>query len=85
MQHNNATATVHQHGAPAALAVGALLVNAFVWGVSWWPFRQLESQGLHAMWATALVYAVAVACVPSWAVVLTPYRRSRAASRAGKT
>ena len=25
MQHNNATATVHQHGAPAALAVGALL------------------------------------------------------------
>lgn len=25
MQHNHATATVHQHGAPAALAVGALL------------------------------------------------------------
>lgn len=25
MQHNNATAEVHQHGAPAALAVGALL------------------------------------------------------------
>jgi drug/metabolite transporter (DMT)-like permease len=39
----------------------ALLVNAFVWGVSWWPFRQLQAQGLHPLWATALVYAVSLA------------------------
>jgi hypothetical protein len=27
------------------LAVGALVVNAFVWGVSWWPLRQLQDAG----------------------------------------
>lgn len=36
------------------------MVNAFVWGVSWWPFRQLQGQGLHPLWATVLVYFVAV-------------------------
>jgi drug/metabolite transporter (DMT)-like permease len=49
--------------APARLAVAALLVNALVWGVSWWPFRALQAQGLHPLWATALVYGVAVLCV----------------------
>jgi drug/metabolite transporter (DMT)-like permease len=39
----------------------ALLVNAFVWGVSWWPFRQLQSEGLHPLWATAGVYLVSMA------------------------
>ena len=34
--------------------------NALVWGVSWWPFRQLQAQGLHPLWATVLIYAVAV-------------------------
>mgnify|MGYP002078688586 CR=1 FL=1 len=38
----------------------ALMVNAFVWGTSWWPFRQLESRGLHPLWATVLVYGVSV-------------------------
>lgn len=41
----------------------ALMVNAFVWGVSWWPFRQLQSAGLHPLWATVLVYLVAVAVI----------------------
>ena len=36
----------------------ALLCNAFIWGVSWWPFRQLEGLGLHPLWATALIYAL---------------------------
>lgn len=40
----------------ALLAAGALVVNAFVWGVSWWPFRILQGYGLHPLWATALVY-----------------------------
>lgn len=40
------------------LAVGALILNALVWGLSWWPLRQLDGQGLHPLWATALVYAV---------------------------
>ena len=41
----------------------ALMLNAFVWGVSWWPFRQLEGYGLHPLWATALIYAVALLCL----------------------
>src|SRR3954470_20132060 len=39
----------------------ALVVNAFVWGVSWWPFRELQSAGLHPLWATAFIYLVSVA------------------------
>jgi drug/metabolite transporter (DMT)-like permease len=38
----------------------ALLLNAFVWGVSWWPFRELQSHGLHPLWATALVYLISM-------------------------
>lgn len=41
----------------------ALMVNAFVWGVSWWPFRQLQSAGLHPLWATVFVYLVAVVAI----------------------
>ena len=39
-------------------AVLALLANALVWGVSWWPFRQLQSHGLHPLWSTALLYVL---------------------------
>ena len=40
----------------ALLAAGVLVFNALVWGVSWWPFRQLQGYGLHPLWATALMY-----------------------------
>ncbi len=40
------------------LAAGALVINAFVWGVSWWPLRQLQELGLHPLWTTSLVYFV---------------------------
>jgi len=43
--------------------VAALVFNAFVWGVSWWPFRALQSHGVHPLWSTALIYLVALACV----------------------
>jgi drug/metabolite transporter (DMT)-like permease len=36
----------------------ALLCNAFIWGVSWWPFRQLEALGLHPLWTTAIIYTL---------------------------
>lgn len=39
------------------LAAAALVLNALVWGVSWWPFRQLDELGLHPLWATAMVYS----------------------------
>ena len=45
------------------LPVLALTLNAFVWGTSWWPFRQLEARGLHPLWATVLIYALAVAII----------------------
>lgn len=41
----------------------ALVFNAFVWGVSWWPFRQLQAQGLHPLWATAGVYLLSLSCL----------------------
>ncbi len=44
----------------------ALVVNAFVWGISWWPFRELQAQGLHPLWATAGVYLVAIAVLLAW-------------------
>ena len=46
-----------------ALPALALALNAFVWGVSWWPFRTLQANGLHPMWATALIYVFAMACL----------------------
>lgn len=53
-------------GKGRGLAVAALLLNALVWGVSWWPFKILESQGLHPLWATALIYAMSLAVI--WAM-----------------
>jgi drug/metabolite transporter (DMT)-like permease len=44
----------------------ALMFNAFVWGVSWWPFRQLEHAGLHPLAATALIYLLAVLAIVVW-------------------
>ena len=48
----------HATGHAARLAAAALMVNAFVWGVSWWPFRHLQSHGLHPLWTTGLTYLV---------------------------
>ena len=46
-----------------AACVGALVFNALVWGVSWWPFRELQSLGLHPLWSTSLIYFFSLACV----------------------
>ena len=42
------------------LPVLALIVNAFVWGVSWWPLRELQSAGLHPLWSTVIIYCFAL-------------------------
>jgi drug/metabolite transporter (DMT)-like permease len=47
----------------ALLPALALAFNAFTWGVSWWPFRQLEGEGLHPLAATVLIYLLAVAVI----------------------
>lgn len=42
----------------------ALVLNALIWGTSWWPFRQLHEQaGLHPLWTTTGVYLMAVLAI----------------------
>ncbi|MEO7151784.1 MAG: DMT family transporter [Burkholderiaceae bacterium] len=48
------------------LPVLALTLNALVWGTAWWPFRRLESFGLHPLWATALVFTVSALAIVAW-------------------
>ena len=40
------------------LPIFALLLNALIWGLSWWPFRLMHDAGLHPLWATAFMYAL---------------------------
>lgn len=43
----------------------ALVLNALVWGVSWWPLRELQGEGLHPLWSSAATYllgAVVLVC-----------------------
>ncbi len=42
------------------------MLNAFTWGVSWWPFRQLQALGLHPLWATVIIYGLAVGVITLW-------------------
>jgi drug/metabolite transporter (DMT)-like permease len=53
-------------GRAAWLPVLALALNSLVWGLSWWPFRQLQAAGLHPLWATALIYGLAVLAISCW-------------------
>ncbi len=39
--------------------MSALTLNALVWGLSWWPLRQLDVDGLHPLWTTACVFTLA--------------------------
>jgi len=40
------------------LPVLALLCNALIWGLSWWPLRLMQGAGLHPLWATALMFTL---------------------------
>ena len=43
----------------------ALVLNALVWGVSWWPLRELQGEGLHPLWSSSATYllgALAMLC-----------------------
>lgn len=50
----------------AGWPIAGLLLNALVWGLSWWPFKQLQAQGLHPLWATAAVFGLAFAAIVLW-------------------
>ena len=49
-----------------SLAAWGLVLNAFVWGVSWYPFRLLEAEGLHPLWSTAIIYGLALLALLVW-------------------
>ncbi len=48
------------------LAAWALVLNAFVWGVSWFPFRLLEADGLHPLWSTFIIYGLCFTGLLAW-------------------
>ena len=53
----------------------ALIFNAMVWGLAWFPFKTMHAHGLVASWATCLIYTVLLTvttvCAPrSWRDVL---------------
>jgi drug/metabolite transporter (DMT)-like permease len=45
------------------MAYLALVFNALVWGLSWWPFRQFQAAGLHPLWTTAALYAASLVLI----------------------
>ena len=61
----------HQHALSSSrsFAAWAIVLNAGVWGLSWFPFRLLQAQGLHPLWATALIYALCLCCLLLWQLV----------------
>lgn len=50
----------------AVWPVLALVFNAFVWGISWWPLRYLHGHGLHPLWSTVLIFAACTVVVGIW-------------------
>ena len=44
----------------------ALLFNAAVWGLSWWPMRTLLDMGLHPLWANVGLFLIGCALIVLW-------------------
>jgi drug/metabolite transporter (DMT)-like permease len=61
-----ADSSIAGHRSGSLRAALALLVNAFCWGLAWWPFRLLQEHGLHGLWATALVYLLVALAIVAW-------------------
>ncbi len=43
-----------------------LIFNALVWGLSWWPMRELQHNGLHPLWATMLFFGLGALLIGAW-------------------
>jgi drug/metabolite transporter (DMT)-like permease len=44
----------------------ALVCNSLIWGLSWWPLRQLQALGLHPLWATSIFFALGAGLILAW-------------------
>ncbi|CAH0351366.1 DMT family transporter [Aquabacterium sp. CECT 9606] len=44
----------------------ALVCNAMIWGLSWWPLRQLQAMGLHPLWTTSIFFVLSTALIMAW-------------------
>jgi drug/metabolite transporter (DMT)-like permease len=49
--------------APSVAPYLALVFNALIWGLSWWPFRQFQAAGLHPLWTTVLLYSLSLVVI----------------------
>lgn len=65
------------------LATLALITNAFVWGVSWWPLRLIEQEGLHPLWTTSGAFATVLAVVTVYRPQLWQVLLSKSTSLGG--
>jgi len=53
----------------------ALLIGASLWGVIWFPMRELRDRGLEGLWLTLIMYAAALAIsLPRTSRSLTEFR-----------
>jgi len=43
-----------------------LLLNALVWGLSWWPLREMQALGLHPLWSSGLIFGLALGVLSFW-------------------
>ena len=46
--------------------IWAIVLGALVWGVVWYPYRELRAMGLAAEWATILTYGFSLLCLLGW-------------------
>jgi hypothetical protein len=59
-------------------ALAALLFNATIWGLSWWPLRELAGLGLNGLWATAVVFLIgSLTLIAIWPSALAQLAGSR--------
>jgi drug/metabolite transporter (DMT)-like permease len=43
--------------AVSPIAILVLLTNTLIWGLSWTAFKSLRADGMHPVWATAIIFA----------------------------
>jgi drug/metabolite transporter (DMT)-like permease len=53
------------HASPTWPVLG-LLLNALVWGLSWWPLREMQALGLHPLWSSGLIFGLALVVLSFW-------------------